>query len=253
MPDGDINIIAILSGDGKSQEKCIENVLHSAINIEYAIGEAAILHPSRANASITDYAIIHTCLCTNGSSLRADDIRVLLRNIQNPFVILGANIFPPLFTHALLEIAESLDIPVYSLSPSHYVTDFQYKTRRSVVNYSAPSHEALIETVLEVIDHFGWSWVGFLTTDDEMGRIFMRTADMRLETKDNVCIDIKIPVKKSLTGDQFLVERLRIQAKIQNSTAKVFVAFVADSNSIGILDEIKTMFPGKCIGQLFIL
>ncbi|XP_041477627.1 extracellular calcium-sensing receptor-like [Lytechinus variegatus] len=236
VPDGDINIIAIFAESGKSDEDCISDVLHSAINLQYAIQETDRVN---TNASMMDYAI----LCANGLPQEADDIFALLENIQNPYVILGATL-PPIFTYAILDMTNDLHIPVYSLSPSNYDAPYlPFDSRYSIVSYSAPSHEAFVQTVVEVIDYFGWSWVSFLTIDDGFGQFFMRAVEMRFEQKDGVCIDDKMFIKKRLIADSFSDERLRIQTKIRNSTSSVFVVFVADSDYIDILNDIQATHP----------
>uniref|UniRef100_A0A8C4TGC6 Extracellular calcium-sensing receptor-like n=1 Tax=Erpetoichthys calabaricus TaxID=27687 RepID=A0A8C4TGC6_ERPCA len=95
-----------------------------------------------------------------------------------------------------------------------------------------PSDDFQVKAMVEIIKHFGWTWVGVIGSDDEYGHTALKTFS---DVFQNVgCLSFTEIIPKS--NDKLKISR--IISSIKQSTAKVIIIFAVSRDISFLLNEI---------------
>uniref|UniRef100_A0A8C4SG96 Extracellular calcium-sensing receptor-like n=1 Tax=Erpetoichthys calabaricus TaxID=27687 RepID=A0A8C4SG96_ERPCA len=97
---------------------------------------------------------------------------------------------------------------------------------------TVPSDAFQVKAMVQIIKHFGWTWVGIIGTDDDYGQYAMNS--FHEEIKPFGCIAFTETFPKA----QEKFKYLQIINTIKHSTAKVIVVFSPTANLIALSTEI---------------
>ncbi|XP_028681622.2 extracellular calcium-sensing receptor-like [Erpetoichthys calabaricus] len=138
----------------------------------------------------------------------------------------------PLSSHsiAISRILSLFQMPLvsYSASCSCLSNKIEYPTFFRTV----PSDAFQVKAMVQIIKHYGWTWVGAIASEDDYGQYALRT--FQEEIKMFGCISFIETV--STMNDNRRV--LQIVDTIQQSTAKVIVVFSAEAELLSLVKEI---------------
>uniref|UniRef100_A0A8C4TJF1 Extracellular calcium-sensing receptor-like n=1 Tax=Erpetoichthys calabaricus TaxID=27687 RepID=A0A8C4TJF1_ERPCA len=95
-----------------------------------------------------------------------------------------------------------------------------------------PSDDFQVKAMVEIIKHFGWTWVGILGSDDEYGHTALKTFSDVFQTVGCLSFNEIIPQ----ANDKLKI--LHITNIIKQSTAKVIVIFAVSRDISFLLNEI---------------
>ncbi|XP_007910483.2 extracellular calcium-sensing receptor-like [Callorhinchus milii] len=96
-----------------------------------------------------------------------------------------------------------------------------------------PNDDYQVKAIVQLVKHFGWTWVAAISEDDDYGRFGIQALTEELE-KLGVCMAFYEMIPKVYSHDRILhiVERIRM------SSAKVIVAFSGDGEIFPLMQEI---------------
>ncbi|XP_072314539.1 extracellular calcium-sensing receptor-like [Eucyclogobius newberryi] len=97
-----------------------------------------------------------------------------------------------------------------------------------------PSDAFQVYAIIQVLKHFGWSWVGLLFSDDDYGRHAAQSFQSDLSQSGEACL----AYLEVLPWDNNQYELERIVSVIKKSTAQVVIAFAHESNMIQLMEEV---------------
>uniref|UniRef100_A0A8C4XHP9 G-protein coupled receptors family 3 profile domain-containing protein n=1 Tax=Erpetoichthys calabaricus TaxID=27687 RepID=A0A8C4XHP9_ERPCA len=87
--------------------------------------------------------------------------------------------------------------------------------------------------LVQLVKHFGWTWVGAIRSDTDYGNYGMATF-VQIAQKEGVCIEYSEPIYRTYPKEKFI----KIVDIIKKSTSKVIVAFVSFSDLEYLLNEL---------------
>ncbi|KAG2462789.1 CASR protein, partial [Polypterus senegalus] len=164
----------------------------------------------------------------------------LIGGLDNDFINSGCSgpppvvaiIGDPLSSHsiAISRILSLFQMPLvsYSASCSCLSSKIEYPTFFRTV----PSDAFQVKAMVQIIKHYGWTWVGAIASEDDYGQYAIKT--FQEEMKAFGCISFIETV--STMNDNRRV--LQIVDTIQQSTAKVIVVFSAEAELMRLVKEI---------------
>ncbi|XP_072263373.1 vomeronasal type-2 receptor 1-like [Pyxicephalus adspersus] len=109
-----------------------------------------------------------------------------------------------------------------------------------------PLELSAVDVIVNLLKHFGWKWVGLLTSDDETGH---RAGDILRNEISNYggCVAFSIEVYDDLT---MLRQRAEIIKKINSSSANVIVSFLHVNFAQAF---VKAFFYPKLLNKFWIM
>ncbi|XP_039618063.1 extracellular calcium-sensing receptor-like [Polypterus senegalus] len=87
--------------------------------------------------------------------------------------------------------------------------------------------------LVQLVKHFGWTWVGAIRSDTDYGNYGMATF-VQIAQKEGVCIEYSEAIYRTYPKEKFI----KIVDIIKKSTSKVIVAFVSFSDLEYLLNEL---------------
>lgn len=89
--------------------------------------------------------------------------------------------------------------------------------------------------MIQILKHFGWTWVGLLVSDDDYGLHAARTFQTDLSQTSGGCLAYVqvLPWRNDPT------ELRRIVTLMKMSTARVVIVFAHETHMIHLMDEVK--------------
>uniref|UniRef100_A0A8D0CKM2 G-protein coupled receptors family 3 profile domain-containing protein n=1 Tax=Scleropages formosus TaxID=113540 RepID=A0A8D0CKM2_SCLFO len=118
--------------------------------------------------------------------------------------------------------------PLYSLS-SAVVNKQQYPTFSRTI----PSDQFQAAALVQLVKHFGWTWIGVVHSDSDYGNSGMAAFQAAAKT-EGICIEYS----EAFYRTNPLSRIQRVAEVIQRSTARVVVAFVSTGDMIVLLKEL---------------
>uniref|UniRef100_A0A3B3TML8 G-protein coupled receptors family 3 profile domain-containing protein n=1 Tax=Poecilia latipinna TaxID=48699 RepID=A0A3B3TML8_9TELE len=124
-----------------------------------------------------------------------------------------------------------------------YFTDFQqgyrHIKRLFVLKYflqNVPFHSMppQVNAMIQIIKHFGWTWVGLLISADDYGLHAAKSFQSDLSPSDGGCL----AYMEVLPWDNEPLELKRIVDVMKASTARVIVVFAHESHMINLMEEV---------------
>uniref|UniRef100_A0A3B3ZZN5 G-protein coupled receptors family 3 profile domain-containing protein n=1 Tax=Periophthalmus magnuspinnatus TaxID=409849 RepID=A0A3B3ZZN5_9GOBI len=97
-----------------------------------------------------------------------------------------------------------------------------------------PSDAFQVHAIIQILKHFGWSWVGLLVSDDDYGLHAAQSFQSDVLPLGEACL----AYLKVLPWDNNQYEIERIVHVIKKSTARVVIAFAHESNMIPLMEEV---------------
>ncbi|XP_056906122.1 extracellular calcium-sensing receptor-like [Takifugu flavidus] len=97
-----------------------------------------------------------------------------------------------------------------------------------------PSDDFQVRAMIQILKHFGWTWVGLLVSDDDYGLHVARSFQSDLAQSGQGCL----AYLEFLPWDNYLSENRRIVHVIKESTARVLMAFAHQSHMIHLMEEV---------------
>ncbi|XP_028275900.1 extracellular calcium-sensing receptor-like [Parambassis ranga] len=97
-----------------------------------------------------------------------------------------------------------------------------------------PSDAFQVRAMIQILKHFGWTWVGLLVTDDDYGRHVAQSFQNDLAQSGVGCL----AYLEVLPWDSDQSELRRIVHLIKTSTARVVIAFVHEIHMMELTDEV---------------
>ncbi|KAK7905204.1 hypothetical protein WMY93_017811 [Mugilogobius chulae] len=97
-----------------------------------------------------------------------------------------------------------------------------------------PSDAFQVHAIIQILKHFGWSWVGLLVSDDDYGLHAAQIFQSELSQSSEACLAYLEVVPWG--NNRYEVER--IVDVMKQSTARVVIAFVHESNMIQLMEEV---------------
>ncbi|XP_055003862.1 extracellular calcium-sensing receptor-like [Boleophthalmus pectinirostris] len=97
-----------------------------------------------------------------------------------------------------------------------------------------PSDVFQVQAIIQILKHFGWSWVGLLVSDDDYGLHAAQSFQSDLSLPGEPCL----AYLEILPWDNKQYEVERIVHVIKKSTARVVIAFAHESNMIPLMEEV---------------
>ncbi|CAJ1065284.1 extracellular calcium-sensing receptor-like [Xyrichtys novacula] len=97
-----------------------------------------------------------------------------------------------------------------------------------------PSDTFQVRTMIQILKHFGWTWVGLLVSDDDYGLHVARSFQSDLTPSGGGCL----AYLKVLPWDSDPAELERIVDEMKKSTARVVMVFAHEFHMIHLMEEI---------------
>lgn len=91
-----------------------------------------------------------------------------------------------------------------------------------------------VKAMIQILKHFGWTWVGLLVSDDDYGLHAARTFQTDLAQTGSGCLAYVqvLPWRNDPT------ELRRIVTLMKTSTARVVIVFAHETHMIHLMDEV---------------
>ncbi|KAF7218583.1 extracellular calcium-sensing receptor-like [Nothobranchius furzeri] len=97
-----------------------------------------------------------------------------------------------------------------------------------------PSDAFQVKAVIQILKHFGWTWVGLLVTDDDYGFNVAQTFQSDLAHSGGGCL----AYLEVLPWDSNPVELKRIVNVIKTSAARVVIVFAHEIHTVRLTEEV---------------
>uniref|UniRef100_A0A4W6FEB4 G-protein coupled receptors family 3 profile domain-containing protein n=1 Tax=Lates calcarifer TaxID=8187 RepID=A0A4W6FEB4_LATCA len=97
-----------------------------------------------------------------------------------------------------------------------------------------PSDAFQVRAMIQILKHFGWTWVGLLIRDDDYGLHAARSFQTDLGPSDGGCL----AYTETLPGNNDPAELKRIVDVMKKSTARVVIVFAHEGPMIKLLEEV---------------
>ncbi|XP_028430454.1 extracellular calcium-sensing receptor [Perca flavescens] len=97
-----------------------------------------------------------------------------------------------------------------------------------------PSDAFQVRAMIQILKHFGWTWVGLLVSDDDYGRHVARSFQSDLAQSGEGCL----AYLEVLPWDSDPNELMRIVHLIKTSTARVVIVFAHEIHMIQLMEEV---------------
>ncbi|XP_014913703.1 extracellular calcium-sensing receptor-like [Poecilia latipinna] len=97
-----------------------------------------------------------------------------------------------------------------------------------------PSDAFQVNAMIQIIKHFGWTWVGLLISADDYGLHAAKSFQSDLSPSDGGCL----AYMEVLPWDNEPLELKRIVDVMKASTARVIVVFAHESHMINLMEEV---------------
>ncbi|XP_043976327.1 extracellular calcium-sensing receptor-like [Gambusia affinis] len=97
-----------------------------------------------------------------------------------------------------------------------------------------PSDAFQVNAVIQILKHFGWTWVGLLVTNDDYGFYVAQSFQSSLSQQDAACL----AYVEVLPWDSKPGELKRIVNLIKTSTARVVIVFAHEIHTVRLIDEV---------------
>lgn len=91
--------------------------------------------------------------------------------------------------------------------------------------------------MIQILKHFGWTWVGLLISDDDYGRNVARSLKSALAQSGAGCLAFS----EVLPWDSDPSELRRIVHLMKTSTTRVVMAFAHEFHMIHLMKEVKSI------------
>ncbi|XP_075330719.1 extracellular calcium-sensing receptor-like [Odontesthes bonariensis] len=98
-----------------------------------------------------------------------------------------------------------------------------------------PSDAFQVRAMIQILKHFGWTWVGLLVSDDDYGLHVAQSFQSDLVTSGGGCL----AYAEVLPWDSDPGELRRIVRVIKTSTARVVMVFAHESHMIQLMEEVR--------------
>ncbi|XP_036935046.1 extracellular calcium-sensing receptor-like [Acanthopagrus latus] len=133
-------------------------------------------------------------------------------------------------TIVMLQISGIFQIPVIS----HFATCACLSNRQAYPSFfrTIPSDYYQSRALAKLVKHFGWTWVGAVRSDNDYGNNGLATF-IAAASQEGVCIEYSEAISRTDPSEQIA----RVVRVIQSGSAKVLVAFLAQSEMDVLLEE----------------
>uniref|UniRef100_A0A3Q3M6J6 Extracellular calcium-sensing receptor-like n=1 Tax=Mastacembelus armatus TaxID=205130 RepID=A0A3Q3M6J6_9TELE len=133
-------------------------------------------------------------------------------------------------TIVMLQILGIFQIPVIS----HFATCACLSNRKDYPSFfrTIPSDYYQSRALAKLVKHFGWTWVGAIRSDNDYGNDGMATF-IRAANQEGVCVEYSEAISRTDSSE----EVARVVRLIRSSSARVLVAFLAQSELDILLEE----------------
>ncbi|KAK2912392.1 hypothetical protein Q8A73_006505 [Channa argus] len=140
-------------------------------------------------------------------------------------------------SYSTFSIAISHVLGLYKMSTvSYFATCSCLTDRQRFPSFfrTIPSDAFQVRAVIEILKHFGWTWVGLVVTDDDYGFHVAQSFQSGL-VQSGVCCLAYLEV---MPWDRDPNELRRIVHLIKASTARVIIVFVHEIHMIQLMEEV---------------
>uniref|UniRef100_A0A671U7F7 Olfactory receptor C family, h1 n=1 Tax=Sparus aurata TaxID=8175 RepID=A0A671U7F7_SPAAU len=133
-------------------------------------------------------------------------------------------------TIVMLQISGIFQIPVIS----HFATCACLSNRKAYPSFfrTIPSDYYQSRALAKLVKHFGWTWVGAVRSDNDYGNNGLATF-ITAASQEGVCIEYSEAISRTDPSEQIA----RVVRVIQSGSARVLVAFLAQSEMDVLLEE----------------
>ncbi|XP_035535773.1 extracellular calcium-sensing receptor-like [Morone saxatilis] len=133
-------------------------------------------------------------------------------------------------TIVMLQISGIFQIPVIS----HFATCACLSNRKEYPSFfrTIPSDYYQSRALAKLVKHFGWTWVGAVRSDNDYGNNGLATF-ITAASQEGVCVEYSEAISRTDPSEQVA----RVVRVIQSGSARVLVAFLAQSEMDILLEE----------------
>ncbi|XP_058477645.1 extracellular calcium-sensing receptor-like [Solea solea] len=119
---------------------------------------------------------------------------------------------------------------------SYYATCSFLSDRQKFPSFfrTIPSDAFQVRTMIQILKHFGWTWVGLLLSDDEYGIHATRSFHSELRLNSGGCV----AYTEILPWGDDTTELRRIVDVMKKSTARVVIVFAYETHLIDLMKEV---------------
>ena len=96
--------------------------------------------------------------------------------------------------------------------------------------------------MIQILNHFGWTWAGLLVSDDDYGLHAARSFQSDLAHSGEGCL----AYLEVLPWSNDKAELWRIVEVMKKSTAHVVIVFAHESNMINLMEEVGLQIKFNC-------
>ncbi|XP_074535405.1 extracellular calcium-sensing receptor-like [Halichoeres trimaculatus] len=97
-----------------------------------------------------------------------------------------------------------------------------------------PSDDFQVNAMIQILKHFGWTWVGLLVSDDDYGLSVARSFKSDLTQSGGGCL----AYLEVLPWDSDPAELKRIVEAMKESSARVVIVFAHETHTLHLMDEV---------------
>ncbi|XP_061447550.1 vomeronasal type-2 receptor 26-like [Rhineura floridana] len=161
---------------------------------------------------------------------RGNPLNYICGKAQRLMAIIGG-----LNTHNSKHMPHILNIyKMPQLSYASFDPALSDKTQFPSVYQMIPNERSQYAGIVQLLQHFGWTWIGLIVSDDDIGEMLLRTLISWLH-HNNICIAFKqfIPTPTKFTDEIYhLNEKLQMTSYILSSTETNVILVHGDSRSM---------------------
>ncbi|KAJ0063794.1 hypothetical protein NL108_006747 [Boleophthalmus pectinirostris] len=136
------------------------------------------------------------------------------------------------FSIAISNVLGLFQLPIVS----YFATCSCLSNRQKFPSFfrTIPSDAFQVHSMIQILKHFGWTWVGLLVSDDDYGLHVAQSFQSDLPEVGGGCL----AYTETLPWDSNPEELKRIVHVIKTSTARVVIAFAHEIHMINLLEEV---------------
>ncbi|XP_069805698.1 vomeronasal type-2 receptor 116-like [Dendropsophus ebraccatus] len=135
-------------------------------------------------------------------------------------------------TYTIAKLSHLYGYPQISYGASNSI--FSDREMFPLLHRTVPSQLSQFHAIIRLLVHFGWTWVGIITTDDDSNQL--ASVGLKKEmAKHGICVDFLTFI--SIDPEVHDSSALKVMQTIKNSSANVIILYLIEIILVGFLES----------------